>query len=70
MRERSFTLYPAIGVVTRVETIPVVLHGDRGRRVFIKKWPGLITAFVSTELLEGSTREELTEKIIRFFAAI
>lgn len=67
VRERSFTLYPAIGVVTRVETIPVVLHGDRARRVFIKKWPGLITAF--DELFKGSTREELTEKIIRFFAA-
>jgi hypothetical protein len=67
-RERKFALFPAADVVSRVNGRPVVLHGDSPRRVFIKKWPGLITAF--DELFKGETREELTEKMRNLFCRI
>jgi methylase of polypeptide subunit release factors len=67
VRQRSFALYPAADVVTRVDACPVVLHGDNPRRIFVKKWPGLITAF--DELFKGRTRDELSDKMTRFFAA-
>jgi methylase of polypeptide subunit release factors len=51
-RERNFTLFPASEIVRQVEAFPNILHGDSPRRVFIKKWPGLITAF--DELFRGA----------------
>lgn len=66
VRQRSFALYPAADVVTRVDACPVVLHGDNPRRIFVKKWPGLITAF--DQLFKGRTRDELSDKMTRFFA--
>lgn len=66
-RARSFALFPASGLVARVEAVPNVLHGSTPRRVFLKKWPGLITAF--DELFRADTRAALAEKMERFFMA-
>lgn len=66
-RTRNFTLFPASDVVRAVETFPNVLHGDTPRRVFIKKWPGLITAF--DELFRGDTKEDIARKAEQFHAA-
>jgi hypothetical protein len=67
-RQRSFVFFPATDVVACVNVFPNVLHGDSPRRVFIKKWPGLITAF--DELFKGQSRAEVSGKIERFFAAV
>jgi hypothetical protein len=67
-RDRAFGLFPANDVVARVNALPVTLHGNSPRRVFIKKWPGLITAF--DELFKSSARDELTQKIRAFFDAV
>jgi hypothetical protein len=67
-RGRNFTFFPAAEVVSKVDAFPNILHGDRPRRVFIKKWPGLITAF--DELFRGNTRTDLSGKIEQFFAAV
>jgi methylase of polypeptide subunit release factors len=66
-RERNFTLFPASEIVAQVEAFPNILHGDSPRRVFIKKWPGLITAF--DELFRGDTCQEMTQKAQQFLAA-
>jgi hypothetical protein len=67
-RGRHFTFFPAAEVVSRVDAFPNVLHGESPRRVFIKKWPGLITAF--DELFRADTRADLSGKIEQFFAAV
>ena len=67
VRARGFALFPASELVARVEALPNVLHGDAPRRVFLKKWPGLITAF--DELFRADSRGALEEKMERFFAA-
>ena len=67
-RARSFTLYPAADVVSLVERFPNVLHGDSSRRVFLKKWPGVITAF--DELFRGDSREILDARLRRFFEIV
>lgn len=64
-RARNFVLYPAADVVALVERHPNVLHGDSPRRVFLKKWPGVITAF--DELFRANSREELERRLRRFF---
>jgi methylase of polypeptide subunit release factors len=66
-RARNFMLFPASDIVTRIETFPNVLHGDNPRRVFVKKWPGFITAF--DELFRGDTQEEIARKAEQFLAA-
>ena len=66
-RARNFTLFPASDVVRVVEAFPNFLHGDNRHRVFIKKWPGLITAF--DELFRGDTREDIARKAEQFLAA-
>ena len=67
VRARSFTLFPASDLVSHIEAVPNVLHGNVPRRVFLKKWPGLITAF--DELFRADSRGALQEKMERFFAA-
>lgn len=66
-RDRNFSLFPAASVVSRVNALPVALWGDTARRVFLRKWPGLITAF--DELFRGKTQDELTSKMRLFFSA-
>lgn len=66
-RGRNFALFPASELVRRVERVPNVLHGDSPRRVFLKKWPGLITAF--DELFRADSQAALRDKVERFFAA-
>lgn len=68
-RARSFALFPADDVVARVNRIPTKLYAKSdANRVFLKKWPGIITAF--DELFRGDSSEELSEKIESFFAVI
>ncbi|UHS63471.1 N-6 DNA methylase [Agrobacterium vaccinii] len=64
-RIRNFALFPEAGIVRDVEAFPNVLHGDSPRRVFVKKWPGIITAF--DELFRGDTSDEIGAKAQRFF---
>ena len=65
---RSFALFPASDVVGRVESFPNLLAGKKSqRRVFLHKWPGVITAF--DELFRGDTREALEKRLRAFFAA-
>ncbi|WP_105438858.1 N-6 DNA methylase [Neorhizobium sp. T25_13] len=63
-RKRNFILFPEADIVRDVEEFPNILSGESPRRVFIKKWPGLITAF--DELFRSDTREEIAEKAQRF----
>jgi methylase of polypeptide subunit release factors len=67
-RERGFVFFPALDVVASVERFPNVLHGDSARRVFLKKWPGLITAF--DQLFRANTAEDLEAKLRGFFNAV
>lgn len=67
-RARSFMLYPASDIVSVVEGFPNVLHGKSPRRVFLKKWPGLITAF--DELFRGDTQDELVARFRRFYGIV
>lgn len=67
IRARSFALFPASELVERVNAFPTVLHGDNSRRVFLKKWPGLITAF--DELFRADARDILERRMELFFAA-
>ena len=67
-RARSFMLYPATDVVSSVERFPNVLHGRSPRRVFLQKWPGLITAF--DELFRGDSRDALVARFRRFFEIV
>ena len=67
-RGRSFVLFPAAEVVNKVDAFPNILYGDSSRRVFIRKWPGLITAF--DELFRGDTHDEIAGKMEQFFEAV
>lgn len=66
--ERGFALFPALDVVARVERFPNVLHGDSSRRIFLKKWPGFITAF--DQLFRADSRSEIETKLRSFFDAV
>lgn len=66
-RDRSFALFPADDVVARVNRISTRLFGNNPDRIFVRKWPGVITAFDA--LFRANTREEIAEKIRSFFAA-
>lgn len=65
-RERSFALFPADDVVARVNQVSTSLYSKSPDRVFVSKWPGIITAF--DQLFKAKTRDELSEKIQSFFA--
>jgi hypothetical protein len=64
-RGRDFALFPAADVVGKVLHHPIVLHGTTPRRVFVKKWPGIITAF--DKLFKAADAESLAARIGRFF---
>lgn len=66
-RARSFTLFPADDLVARVNRVPTKLFSRDPDRVFVKKWPGIITAF--DELFRAGTRDALAEKMQAFFTA-
>lgn len=66
-RARSFALFPADDVVARVNRVSTMLFSKNPDRVFVRKWPGVITAF--DELFRANTREDLAEKIRSFFSA-
>ena len=67
-RARTFMLFPASDIVPVVEGFPNVLHGKSPRRVFLKKWPGLITAF--DELFRGDTQDEVAARFRRFYETV
>jgi len=64
-RGREFALLPAGDLVQRVLRAPIVLHGRTPRRVFIKKWPGVITAF--DKLFKGADRDTVVHRLENFF---
>ncbi len=67
-RLQGFALFPALDIVERVNRFPNVLHGDSSRRVFLKKWPGVITAF--DHLFRSDSRSEVETKLRSFFEAV
>jgi hypothetical protein len=64
-RSREFALLPAGDVVQKVLRAPIILHGTTPRRVFIKKWPGVITAF--DKLFKAPDRGSLVRRMQSFF---
>lgn len=64
-RNRDFALLPAGNVVQKVLRAPIILHGRTPRRVFIKKWPGIITAF--DKLFKSDDRDSLLHRLETFF---
>jgi len=67
-RDHGFALFPAMDIVRQVRRFPNVLHGDSSRRVFLKKWPGFITAF--DQLFRANTREDAEANLRAFFGAV
>lgn len=65
--EHGFALLPVSeDLVGRVLDSSVPVYRKRGKRMFLRKWPGVITAL--DVLLKGETKEELGEKVAAFFA--
>ena len=66
-RQREFILFPGSEAVSKVLRAPIVVHSTTPRRVFIKKWPGVITAF--DKLFKSSDRASLSNRMESFFGA-
>lgn len=65
-REHDFSFFPlGSDVVTRVLRNSVPVSAKTGDRIFLAKWPGIITAFDA--LLRGQTIEELHDRLTDFF---
>ncbi len=66
-RAHDFVLLPVSeSVVNRVQTEGVPVFAKQGNRLFVAKWPGVITAFDA--LLKGEDRGELVERLSSYFA--
>lgn len=66
-RQHDFALLPiSEDLVGRVLSGSVPVFQRHGERMFLKKWPGVITALDC--LLKGPTKKELGEKISSFFS--
>jgi hypothetical protein len=65
-RERNFALFPAGEVVAPVERAGPPVHRRQGERssLFVKKWPGLITAF--DVLFKSETQDALEARMREF----
>jgi hypothetical protein len=65
--EIRFSLYPTKGIENKFAggSVPVYEKGKTAKRLFVKKWPGIITAFDA--LFKGETRGELEDRISSLF---
>ena len=65
--EHDFALLPiSEDLIARVVTDTVPVYRKRGERIFLRKWPGIITALDS--LFKGRTQRALAEKVESFYA--
>lgn len=62
----SFIPVDEKGLVNQVLSKSVPVSAKTGERIFLKKWPGIITAF--DEFFRAPTSEALEEKLSEFFA--
>ncbi len=65
-RNRQFNFLPAREVVSLVLRAPVGMI-DAPRRVFVKKWPGVVTGF--DKLLKNADRAVIADRLQRVFRA-
>ena len=63
--EINYSLYPTSGILDRVQSNAVPVFDRGAERLFVEKWPGLITAF--DELLKAQSSEELCQRISAFY---
>jgi hypothetical protein len=57
----NYSFYPASSILERVRANLLPLFDKSGERIFIEKWPGLITAF--DELLKAPSFEEVRTRL-------
>ncbi len=62
----GFSFYPAGEVIDRVRSASVPLYEKKKPRIFLEKWPGIITAF--DDLLKSDDREVLRARIAELFS--
>jgi hypothetical protein len=63
--DNSFCLYPQGSIVERVRQGAIPTHGVQSQRIFIRKWPGIITAFDS--LFRCNSHPQLKDRISKLF---
>lgn len=61
----NYAFYSHTGVTERVRKDGLVIHDRSPNRIFVHKWPGLITAFDS--LFKSNTRREIESRISELF---
>jgi hypothetical protein len=59
--DRNYSFYPGTSINERVKTHSLPVFAKGADRLFVEKWPGLITAF--DELLKARTAEKLSSRI-------
>jgi hypothetical protein len=59
--DRNYSFYPGTSIIERVKTNSLPVFEKGADRLFVEKWPGLITAF--DELLKARTAEDLSTRI-------
>jgi len=64
-RTLNYSLYPLSPIVDRVQRTSLPLFEKRQERIFVAKWPGLVTAF--DELFKARTERELVSRMTTFF---
>jgi N-6 DNA Methylase len=65
-RDSRYSFYPGGSAVARFHVADAFPVHERGvDRIFLQKWPGIITAF--DPLISGDTREEVEERMSSFF---
>jgi hypothetical protein len=64
--ESKWSLYPTGPVVVRGTAGKLPIFDKGADRIFVHKWPGIITAF--DDLLKGKLRDGLVRKISEFYA--
>jgi hypothetical protein len=61
LADRNYSFYPGAPVIERVKNHSLPIFQKEADRLFVEKWPGLITAF--DELLKARTAEELSTRL-------
>jgi hypothetical protein len=61
----NYSFYPSTSILQRVKAHSLPLYEKGADRIFVEKWPGLITAF--DQLLKARTAEELGTRLAGFY---
>ena len=64
-RDRAFALFPAGELVRTVDASGLPVHAKTGSRVFLRKWPGVITAF--DPLFKSDDADSIQGRMTTFF---